>query len=72
MLHKYVVYMQILGLHIYPVWDLLLPLASPPDRRDQSLIVSLSKDSSRQCVVSFEAPQAGFEHGTSQSLYSNH
>ena len=30
--------------HLPPVWDLLLPLAKTPDRRDQRLIVSHPKD----------------------------
>ena len=30
--------------HLPPVWDLLLPLAQTPDRRDQRLLVSHPKD----------------------------
>ena len=29
--------------HLPPVWDILLPLAYTPDRRDQRLLVSLPK-----------------------------
>ena len=30
--------------HLPPVWDLLLPLAQTPDRRDHGTLVSLPKD----------------------------
>ena len=38
-------------LHLYPlVWDILLPLAQTPDRRDHRLLVSIPKDTGK-CVV---------------------
>ena len=46
--------------HLPPVWDLLLPLASTPDRRDQWLIVShlidQAKSGKRTRQVSSGAP----------------
>ena len=33
-----------IGFFHFPVWDLLLPLAYTPDRRDQQLLMSLLKD----------------------------
>ena len=57
--------------HIYPVWDLLLPLALTPDSRDQRLLVSLfavlfqktiAKWGERNCP-SFETAAGDFKHG---------
>ena len=33
--------------HLPPAWDLLLPLAQTPDRRDQQLLLSLLKDTDK-------------------------
>ena len=48
--------------HLPPVWDLLLPLAQTPDRRDHRLLVSLPKDMGT-CrvneIASFETAVAG-------------
>ena len=33
--------------HLPPVWDILLPLAYTPDRRDQRRLVSLPKDTGK-------------------------
>ena len=34
-------------IHLPPVWDILLPLAYTPGRRDQRLLVSLPKDTDK-------------------------
>ena len=33
--------------HVPPVWDILLPLAYTPDRRDQRILVYLPKDTGK-------------------------
>ena len=41
--------------HLPPVWDLLLPLAYMPDRREQWLLVSHPKDTDIQSIIHVES-----------------
>ena len=52
------------GYTFTPMWDLLIPLAQTPDRRDHSLLVSLPKDTGKCEVMncpSFETAVGGIE-----------